>query len=173
MNVIEVLTREHKLFETLARRLDVAALASGEGARRELRMVLLVLLPALDRHEHIEDEVFGQPGYASKGQAQKILHEVALEHAHIAGLRGRLMGALHDTWQDPDGRLQTEARDFAAHLRSHMRTEEIKLWPLYAQVASRSLDASTARRAQAQVEQLEHDVKTLTGEVEDYLGGKR
>lgn len=172
MSVIAALSKEHLVFRTLIDRLERSLGYDEQTARAEVRDTLLVLLPALDIHEEIEEAVFGHPTYASKEDAKYLLGETEHQHRQIQELRARLIDALGGGSQDSLKHLKSFVAELVQKLRLHFETEEKKLWPHY-QIYSRSLDASIKRRLEEKVKDLRKNVEKHRLAVADYLNIRR
>jgi hypothetical protein len=170
VSVLETLAREHRVFEELIVRLE-RALKYPEGlARAEWKKTFLVLLPALDRHEEIENIVFEDPAYLSKEGARRLLGEVERQHGKISLLRRDVLEALGDSGLPEFPRLGSLISQLARRLRDHFRAEETRLWPHYRSAMSRSLDRSIARRVREKLRELKRDVSVGDATVADYIG---
>ena len=153
MTLLDTLAREHRLFERLLDRLERAVASPEDDAWEDSLELLLVLLPALERHEEIEREALG-------------------EHEDLAPLRRafRLALACPLGWRRP--RAASELGPLVARLRRHFREEEETLWPRAAE-RGRSLSRSAQRGAAARVRELEREMVRRWSEIEDYLGARR
>jgi hypothetical protein len=172
MRVLTALAAEHSLFRALVARLENAALWAEPAGRREIREVLLVLLPALERHETIEDLAFAEPDYSTKEGARAVLEELAREHDRVDRLRAELTEVLSSdrgSWAE----IRAAAQELAARLRAHFETEERRLWPHYAAAMRRSRDGSAGRRVAREVDRLARDLARDAARISDYLGGAR
>jgi hypothetical protein len=87
MGVFASLAREHRIFSRAARRCEKSLSHAEADARRELEEALRVLLPALERHEEVEDLLFDDPAYAAQKDAKRILAMLGAQHDEIAALR--------------------------------------------------------------------------------------
>lgn len=171
MSVLKSLAREHELLRRLADRMQRAVRYQEPVARAELRAALLILLPALERHEEIERSVFGRPPYASSRQARKILARIEAQHRTLETIRLELKAALSDWEARPIADLKSRGAALAERLLAHFDEEERQLWPSYRLAMSRSLDSSLGRRAGRHVEALEREVALSCDLVSEYLGG--
>jgi hypothetical protein len=167
MSVLDTLSREHRLFTRLADRLENSVKLAEDAARSEMKNVLLLLLPALDTHEEIEDLVFGHP-YAAQPGARVILAEVSAQHSEILALREDLLVALREAAGCPFAALSQMVLNLVQKLKLHFITEETGLWPHYA--ASRARNGALARQAERRVKDLETDVEKQSVMIADYLG---
>lgn len=154
MPIIETLTKEHRLFEGLIDRLERSLSLQEPIARSELRDTLLVLVPALERHEEFEAIAFHDPSEA--------LSRVEAQHRLIDQLRAQTLEALqsHDTVPFPA--LKEQVRKLASALRRHFKTEEQDLFP--------SAKPSSRKAVQLQVERMERDMQEYWQQIADYLG---
>lgn len=158
MRVFDALLREHNAFRRLAHRLRHSPDHDSDTARGELKACLLVLLLALERHELLEDEMFG---------------EANPQHAAIDALKIRLREALADSDGGKPGELGDLAKKLARMIVRHFDDEEKELWPVYKNTLGRSLDASYAKRAEAHAERLEREIRLNRALVQEYLGGRK
>lgn len=170
MSVLETLAREHRVFEALVGRLESALKYPEDLARSEWRKIFLVLLPALDRHEEIENIVFEDPACLSKEGSRRLLGEVERQHGNISLLRRDVLEALQDTGLPGFPHVGSLISQLAWRLRDHFRAEETRLWPHYRKAMSRSLDRSISRRVGEKLRQLKRDVSVGETAVADYIG---
>lgn len=170
MSVLNCLTREHRLFERLLERLRQGIESSGDHASALLiTETLQVMLPALDRHDVLEDLVFGQPG-PSMGVDEKRAREL-VEAQHMA--LQRLREDVHDLLRDhtaPLPRLKSLAELLAGRLEWHFKTEEMLLWPLQVKTCSRSVGHSLELRAEKNVRDLEKAVARFSNVAAGRMG---
>ncbi len=156
MSVLAALAREHRLFERLIARLRPADDVEPGEARVQLEEALALLLPALDRHDRLEDLVYGRPE-ASWPKDEELAHRlVEAQHASIHALRAEVSAVLETDC--PLARLAALAGLLAEKLKWHLQTEEMLLWPLQARRHGRSIDGSLERQARRDVEELERAV---------------
>lgn len=160
MSVLEALAREHELFERLLHRLDRALDAPDpDTGRSRVEGVLLVLFPAMDRHEEIESLVFGSQEYASRPGARELLKECELQHDALNAVRKDMRLVLSHpetyTWEH----MRSLGALFIASLRGHFRVEEQKLWPHYQRTLVRSAARATERAARLKVGELERELE--------------
>lgn len=172
MNVIRGLAREHAAFMFPIKRLEASIAGDEATARRETRNALLILLSALDKHERVEDAVFGDPCFASRKDAARIIGQVALQHRKIRNLRAELREAITASDTVPIQRLEFMERRIADSLRAQFETEEERLWPHYKKVR-RSCDASIRRRLERIVKAVESDIAASSAAISDYLEASR
>lgn len=173
MSVIATLTREHRLFGRLGDRLERSLAYDEKMALGAVREALLVLLPALDRHEEIEGLIFARPAYACGRRAKKLLALVGAQHEELDGLRGDITDILRDSGHVPFERLRSLVVLFVQRLRLHFETEETILWPHYGKTMSRSVEQSLERRTRERVRTLELEIQKNLAMMADYLGGIR
>ena len=169
MSVIGGLMSEHEIFKGLADRLEKSLDYEEPALRSEVRDTLLILLPALDVHEEIEETVFGHPLYASKEEAKLLLGETEYQHGQIQKLRAELIAALQTDSPESLPLLKILAADLVKKLRLHFETEEKRLWPHY-RAYSRSMDKSIKRRLREQVRQLRKGIDDQRFALADYFG---
>ena len=157
MNLFAVLAQEHRLFQRLLGALERALGRGAEEGRREARLLLGVLLPALESHEELEDLVFGPREGPRDEASERALARVELEHRKLSVLRAeaaaRLEAAATAGWDEERASLL----NFVRRLREHMRLEEATLWPRFVD-EGRSLSRGLARRAKEGVERLEREM---------------
>lgn len=170
MSVLEALAEEHRIFEALIERLERGLKYPADLARSEWKKVLLVLLPALQRHEEIEGLVFEDSSYSSKKGAGEFLTEVGRQHGTISILRRDILGALEDTSLPDFSRLGLLIAQLARRLRDHFDAEETRLWPHYRGVMGRLMDRALVRKAQEKLKQFKNEVAAADLAVSDYLG---
>ncbi|MBI4376774.1 MAG: hemerythrin domain-containing protein [Elusimicrobia bacterium] len=169
MSVFLTLTKEHRLFQQLISRLEHSLRYGEDDARAELRRILLVLLPALKRHEQMEDLIFQDPLYRSDKGARRLLVLVEGQHRRIGALHGELLGLLAQQGQVDFRRLRDLMFVFCEKLRLHFHDEETGLWLHYNQTMSRSLEHSINARASQQVRRLEREIRETWSVVSDYV----
>jgi len=172
MSVIRGLAREHAAFTQLIKRLEASAVGDEKAARRDVRNTLLILLSALDKHEKVEDIVFGNPSYASREDAKRIIDQVEFQHQEIQELRLEFSDSIAFSGVVPIQRLQFLVKRMADSLRVHFKTEEECLWPHYENF-SRSLDISIRRRLDQSVKALESDIVANSMAISEYLEGRK
>lgn len=169
--VLRSLEREHRVFEDLIRRLEGYGDLPPELGRARLAEALLVLLPALERHDAIEAEVFGSPGRAPTEESRRAHEIVAAQHEAIRALREEIEGVLRREDGAPLARLQALCRTLAAKLAWHFRTEELLLWPLRAAEGGPPEGKAAEKRASESVEALRAEVARLSAAARDYVEG--
>lgn len=154
MPIIDTLTKEHRLFEGLIERLERSLNLEEPLARSELRDTLLVLVPALERHEEFEALAFHDPS--------EVLTRVEAQHRLVDELRVQTLEALqsHDTVPFP--LLKELVRKLTSALRRHFKTEEQELFP--------TAKPSSRKAVQLQVERMERDMQEYWQQIADYLG---
>ncbi|HVA66717.1 MAG TPA: hemerythrin domain-containing protein [Elusimicrobiota bacterium] len=159
MSVFAGLEREHRVFARLARQCE-RSLARGEAdARRELAETMRVLLPALVRHEEVEDLLFRDPAYAARNDAKRILAVVDAQHDEIEALRAELEALLRDARRCDFERLKTGVSLFVRKLAFHFETEENLLWPSYNSLGSRSIRRSLSHEVDERVDEMETEMR--------------
>lgn len=172
MRIFAALAREHGVFKRMIDRMERALSWEETAARAEIREALLVFLPALDRHEEIEDMVFSDPDYAESEGAGKIIAELKREHGRVDRIRDEIHQVVELT-ECPWDRFERVVEELAEKLRRHFSLEERRLWPHYLRAMSRSRDRTAARRVDQAVKKLEEAVEKNRLEVSDYLEGRR
>jgi hemerythrin-like domain-containing protein len=168
MRVIAALAQEHAVFVRMIGRIERTLTWSEDAARTEIAESLLVLLPALDRHEQIEDSVFADPAYASSEGAARIRAELAREHGRVDLMRVEIRRMIEGA-ECPWERFKNQISELARKLRLHFATEEKKLWPHYTRTMSRSRDRSAAWKVSREVARLEEEIERNRLSVSDYL----
>lgn len=153
MPIIATLIKEHRMFEGLAERLERSLILEETLARSELRDTLLVLVPALERHEELEALAFHEPSEA--------LTKTEAQHRLLEQLRGQTFQALQASDAVGFPALKDLVRRLTSALREHFATEEKLLFP--------TARPSSRRAVQAQVERMEKDIQEYWREIEDYL----
>jgi len=166
MSVIDVLMGEHQLFRRLIIQLQKALQLQENAARREARDVLLVLLPALERHEELEDLVFGPEG--EEDHSPKIVSELNKEHWRIALLRADIAEVMKDSDQLLGDQYRIKILELVVKLREHFEMEELRLWPRYRELAHKRLGRALERRALAQLKRLHREVERRGGMLSDH-----
>lgn len=172
MSIFATLAREHRLFRRLIDKLERSLQYQEELARKELRDAILVLLPALDRHEEIEHLLFDHPEYSGHKEAKKLLGIVDAQHRKIKALRKDLRAFIGECDAYSLARLRALGFLFIGRLRLHFETEETMLWPHYNSPGSRSIRRSIELKTRRKVRVLEAEVKSYWTQVEDYIGGR-
>lgn len=173
MSMLESLAKEHSLLGGLVDRLEEGLREGPERAPGEVRQALLVLFQALEKHEEIEDLVFGRPAYAPKGEARRILAEVERQHERIARILGEIDGLLRLGGRCSFGTLDGLVRDLAGKLRRHFAAEEEGLWPRYRRTRRPPADRALDRRAREQVLELERRIDGMHKAMGLYMTGRR
>lgn len=173
MNLIDILSREHKIFLEILDRMEKSFKYDEATARGELRGAFLTLLPALEKHEKIEALVFRPPERASGGPAKRLLVEIEAQHRQIEALRDELQEALAESDRGSLERIKFLAFEIEEKLRLHFRTEETRLWPNYRLAIGHWSESSIARRALKQVGELERGVARNRTLIAEYLGGTK
>jgi hypothetical protein len=166
LSVAAVLSHEHALFRALLDSLE------SELRQPESRARSAVLLPALDRHEQIEDQVFLRAP-DEQGNPRQAAAEVAEQHRKLGSLRADILRALEES-QDEHvfAELTALTKNLIADLRTHLLTEETQLWPMYRSALARPLDAGAPGRFEQRALALERELfKGLAVNCPDGLGG--
>lgn len=148
MSVFASLFLAHRLMERLIARLERSPRRGAPTAGKEARDTFLVLLPALERHEKIEDLVFGAA----------MPEEVALQHRKLDRLRAEIAQLIGGADGGDHARFAVLVPLLAAMLRRHFLLEERVLWPRY-RARGRCLERSTERAARKQVRDLEREIE--------------
>jgi hypothetical protein len=171
MTIFQVLTREHRLFERLSSRLRGAGELGPSHGRARVAEVLLVLLPALQRHDALEETVFGRPRGEWPRDELLAGELVEAQHGALRELRSSIEAVLAGESKSTFPRLAELAELLADKLQWHFRSEEMLLWPLYAKRESRSLARSGLREAERGVRELEDSVESLEKAVRSVIEG--
>jgi hemerythrin-like domain-containing protein len=167
MSVLDTLAAEHALFERLLREFKEALRYDPDTARRQLRDTLLVLIPALESHEELEDLIFGRA--AEKG-GRHVFSELSREHRRIDLLRRELVDAMRDASECPFDTLKELILQLTARVRQHFLVEELRLWPRYRELVGRSISRSLERRAQDQFKRLVREMERRKQMTADLAG---
>ena len=157
MKVLDLLAREHSLFRKLLSQLELDLEHREERARTEIEGGLKTLLPALSRHEEIEDMVFKCPPDAPYDSGEPVA-EVEETLRSISSLREEILYALEQAEECPFERYKALTTFLIDNLRDHLSTEETRLWPLYRGCLSRSLSHSLANHLERRVRVLEREL---------------
>lgn len=164
MKVLDLLAREHALFRKLLDRLELDLEHPEERARTEIDSALKTLLPALSRHEKIEDMVFSSPPDTPYHDGRPIDEATQTLNA-ISALREEILYALEQSEECPFERYKALTTFLVDNLRDHLSTEETRLWPLYRGCLSRSLDHSLSNHLERRVKVLERELNRGTAEI--------
>ena len=97
MSLLDILYHEHEIFLKIIDRMERSFKYDEATVRDELRDAFLILLPALQKHEHIENLIFSHPARASRGPAKKLMAEIEAQHRKIKSLKTELQKALADS----------------------------------------------------------------------------
>jgi len=170
MSVIETLAREHGLFRRLLRRLEQSLEREESVARREVQNTLLVLFPALEAHEEIEDVVFDPFVLEMKKGRRNFLGSVKRQHRLLHALKKDVMRALDGSSTIEFNYLRTVILQLSEVLKHHLESEEQTLWPEYLKFLGRSMSRSLDHRTLRKVQELELDIRDREAAIEDYLG---
>lgn len=169
MTLFETLGREHGVFRRLIARLRAAREDEPIPGRTAVVQTLLVLLPALKRHDELEDALFRRVDAALDNDEELARRLVEAQHASLRSLRSEIETALAEQRASPFARLAGLAETLGEKLSWHLQTEEMLLWPLYARGDSRSIEASLQRRAQESLRHVQYAVARLEEGVEEVL----
>lgn len=163
MKVRDLLAREHAMFRRLLDILEFNLAHPEARARAEMTEALRTLLPALDRHEELEDLVFEAP--PSARDPREALARVAEQHRTIGHLRDEVLYELELSEKCPFERLRSLSRFLIENLRAHLATEETLLWPHFQDVLEKTLDLDLAnplhRRARVLEKQLRRGLTAI------------
>lgn len=170
MSLFATLTREHQLFGRLVDRLERAVSYDERTAKSEVRETLLVLFPALERHEELEDLLFAPRGGGRSASADRASARVEVQHRRLKVLKDEALERLAKAEDAGPGELPAVVLPLVKRLREHFRTEETVLWPHY-EGSSRSLTRGLERRAAARVKELESEVRRSQRTIRDFLEG--
>ena len=169
MSILDTLSKEHQLFRRLLDRLEKSLERPEEEAREELQEILLVLFPALNKHEEIESAVFDPEDYGREAGAKEILDFIERQHQSIGSLREEILQVLQGAERYSYEHLKSLVTLLVVGIRRHLDSEEIRLWPHYLRTVSRSLGHSMGRRAESLVKELERDIQQRELMISDYL----
>jgi hypothetical protein len=166
MIVAELFAKEHALFRVLLDKLELALAQRQVRAHADVSDALRAVLPSLDQHAEIEDIVFQYPPDGVDDN-RKALSEVTAQHRELAGLRNEILFALERASEEyPFAKLRTLTQSLIYNLRTHLETEETRLWPLYQGALKRPLDAVVPihleKRAQALEQQLGRAIAAIS-----------
>lgn len=154
----------------LARRLERSLEDSDERfACREARNILLVLLRALEAHEHFENRVFAEPLTSGTADRRWALSVLEREHREIARLRGETEALLQDVPAHALAALRLQALKLTDAMDKHFDAEERGLWPRLNAVESRSARAHAGHEAAAQVKEMRRELDGYWTAVTEYL----
>lgn len=158
MSLVDTLAKEHDLFAGWLNHLENALRTSDErSVSFKARSILAGLLPALDRHEEIENLIFHSPAYAAQWGAARLVARMSLQHAQIEALKGEAKKLLEEDSGQSLVQLQASVFLLVRKLRLHFEMEEGDLWPHYRRFESRSLGQSIDHRTRERVQALERD----------------
>ena len=172
MSVLETLAREHALFRKLLHRLEQAIDLNETSARRQIQNTLLVLFPALETHEEIENLVFDPFLMKLHHGRKEFLRKVGRQHTLLHSLKKDVLRALAGSPKDDFDFLKTLVLQLTEILKHHLETEEEYLWPEYLKFLGRSAGRSLGHRAARKVRELELDVEDRERAIEEYLGSQ-
>lgn len=173
MNLLNILSQEHQIFRDLIERMERSLNHAETAAREELRDTFLILLPALGRHERIENLIFRHPIAGSNRTGVKLFDEIERQHRDIESLRLELRQALAQSDRGSFEQLKSLAFEIGEKLRLRFRTEETKLWPNYRLSIGRLRESAVAKRALVQVRELERSVERSRATAAGCPGGRR
>ena len=158
MSLLDLLAGEHLMFRRILDRLEDDLARPEERARPLVSEGLLLLLPALDRHEEVEALIFERSAYAAMEVSRSVLAQMRAQHAGIDRLRKDILGALEFAEQCPFSVLSGLSSTLIADLRRHLKVEEDVLWPHYRSVMGRSSDHALSQQVRRRVEIIESDL---------------
>lgn len=173
MGLLDLLTREHDVFRALLERMETAFKYGEEIARREIQENLLLLVPALEKHERIEDVAFPVPERGSRADHRRAVAQMAEQHEDVSRLRARALEALEHFDRVSIEELKTLVLRLGDRLRVHFRMEERRLWPEARPALGRAREAAMERRLSRQLRDLERSIERGRAAIGDYLGGRR
>lgn len=153
MAIIQTLTKEHRILESVLDRLESALQLEPQLAVSELRDALLHVLPALERHEQAEALLFheGSDELARCDGQRQAAEQLAMD---------LLAAVQREDCQFPA--LAASARRLCAVLREHFKTEENELFKVHGARAVRSLSKATAAQAAVLERELQASWPLLT-----------
>lgn len=166
MTIREIFSKEHSLFRELLDKLELDLARPQARARADVVAALRILLPALDRHEEIEDIVYARPADAACDN-RKLLRAIEDQHRDLSVLRDDILFTLERSAQErPFARLSTLTRCMICDLRAHLKMEESLLWPLYRASLNRTTDEvlpiALRKRAEALEQELSRGIAALS-----------
>ena len=170
MSLFLTLTREHELFSELIERLEHSLTFDDSAARQELTRTALVLLPALGRHEEIEDLVFGSPRYRRREGAAKILAQLDAQHRKIETLRKEILELLETEEGYDLEHLKDRISALCERLRVHFKAEEAHLWPHFERSMGGASERTLDLRARRQLDVLKNEIRQTRAMASDYVG---
>lgn len=156
MNVRDVLSREHQSFRRTLDALEREADHHESRAKAALAESLRRLLPALDRHEELENLIFDASSSEDEGRA---LEAVTVQHRAISDLRGEILDALEMADECSFERLRGLTLFLAQSLRVHLDTEEERLWAVCRAILDRPCDLVLAERLRRHARVLERELR--------------
>lgn len=163
MSVFKSLGDEHALILSLLGRLERAIADPDErSAVRETRNSLLVLVKALEAHDHLERLVFDPEPGVPAGAGGAPWASVERQHVALSALREEALSLLQELPREDPATVRGLSRRLARLLRRHFEDEERSLWPSFNATAGRSRLHLLDREARAQV-------KTMKKEFDAYL----
>lgn len=154
MKILGALARNHSSFRVFMNLLSTEfAKGTIEGMVRS-RDLLRVFLPALDRHEEIEDIVFQKANFPRSSDTS-ILMRIDEQHEALDHLRQEALALLESI--DSRHALAAFSRlpELISSLRHHLETEEEALWPLYRERIDPRCDENLFRLVESRVLALE------------------
>jgi hemerythrin-like domain-containing protein len=158
MMVVELFVEEHSLFRALLDKLEFDLAQRADRARADVVDALRALMPSLDQHEEIEDIVFRHPPDGIGGERQA-LAEIATQHHELSALREEILFALERNSEEyPFVKLRMLAESLIKHLRAHLESEEVRLWPLYQEALRRPLEAVVPIHLEKRAQALEREL---------------
>jgi hypothetical protein len=169
MTVIESLSKEHALFHKIIARIDATLNLDEAAARLELKRALLVLLPALDRHEAIESRVFMRPPRGGDAEAARLAATISGQEKDIRRLHRDILDILRETGEYDFPRLKSLASELCQKLREHFYMEESRLWPHQKESVPAGQGRAVERQAGRNVADLEREISRNWDLVADYV----
>lgn len=162
MKVLDALAGEHLCFRGIMDRLERCAASVDAESSFQVRALLRVLLPALDRHEQIEDIVFSASAFPPSA-APAALARIEAQHEAWESLRLGLLDALESPEDEAASKIEALLPLLIASLRTHLETEERLLWPAYREVVTSNSDKAAFRRIDPLVRLLEKSLTQAVG----------
>lgn len=170
MSVFRSLIEEHRMLRALAGRLGRALENPDERfACREARNILLLLLRALESHEHFENRIFSEPLASGAEDRRRALSVLAREHREISRLRAETTSLLQLVPAASLAVLRPQALSLADAMGKHFDREERELWPRLNAVDSRSVRAHADHEAAVQVKEMKRELDGYWTAVTEYL----
>lgn len=162
MKAFRSLTQEHRIFERLIQKMEDALKQEEGRAREDIRAVLLVLSPALNRHEDVETAALARPKARAVKVPAKVFRKVERQHREVEALRGQVTTAVVDMDRYSFDFVRARVMELSRRLREHFATEERQLWPYYM--------PSQKRLVRDKVREVKHNIQEGERAVSEMIG---